>query len=139
MSFFFRGCFFRFFFGIFFSHFLIFFFLRYMPPYTIHIVLTTDNSITVGGHFYSYLTFDRTLKALLAEHFAGNSLTNASHGQAAVILFRALVYVHRQVFAARDLHGQFSKSGNWSKLDEGILFRKICLFFLIFYTDINIL
>ena len=97
-------------------------FARILPPYTVHAVLTTDNSISVGGHFYSNLHFDRTLVGFMAEHYAGNELTNASHAEAAVTLFRTLIYAHNCIFDNEALHGSLADEENWSKLDGGWFF-----------------
>lgn len=90
-----------------------------MPPYTIHAVLTTDTSISVGGHFFSNFHFDLTFKGFLAEYFEGNFLTNAAHAQAAVILFRAVIYVHKHIFSNEALHGALHDDANWFKIDDG--------------------
>lgn len=58
---------------------------------TPHAVLTLEDSLAEGGHFYSGLHYRRTLYALLHEHFCGNYICNASHPKAPLVLFKTLV------------------------------------------------
>ena len=63
----------------------------YMMPGTPHAVLTLEDSLAEGGHFYSGLQYKRTLYSILAEHFCGKYITNASHPRAPLLLFKTLM------------------------------------------------
>jgi len=59
-----------------------------MRPGTAHCVITLEDSLCVGGHFFSSLVFSRTLFACIAEHFVGDSTTNTEHSSSHIILFK---------------------------------------------------
>ena len=58
---------------------------------TPHAVLTLEDSLTEGGHFFSGLQYKRTLYSILAEHFCGKYITNASQHRAPLLLFKTLM------------------------------------------------
>ncbi|KAL5498458.1 hypothetical protein ACEPAH_2600 [Sanghuangporus vaninii] len=62
----------------------------YLPPNTPHAVLTLEDSFALGGHFYCSQTLDRSLQALVDEHFFGTVITNAQHTRAPLVLMKAL-------------------------------------------------
>ncbi|KAL5536873.1 hypothetical protein ACEPAF_696 [Sanghuangporus sanghuang] len=62
----------------------------YLPPNTPHAVLTLEDSFALGGHFYCSKTLDRSLQALVDEHFFGTVITNAQHTRAPLVLMKAL-------------------------------------------------
>ena len=59
-----------------------------MRPNTIHYVISTQDTIALGGHFYNKEDYTNTLFAMVAEHFVGNLVTNTTHQNAPVILLR---------------------------------------------------
>ena len=56
-----------------------------------HLVVTTSDCIALGGHFYSSVAYHDTLKGMIAEHFLGGIITNASHTMSPLILCQAMV------------------------------------------------
>lgn len=62
-----------------------------MPPCTPHAVLTLEDSVALGGHFYCNLTMDRTLDAIVQEHFFGDFVTNTEHTRAPLLLMKCFV------------------------------------------------
>ena len=61
-----------------------------MPPFTPHFVLTTEDCFAVGGHFYNYVNMQRTMKAIVVEHYFGLNWVNTEHPTAPIILFKML-------------------------------------------------
>ena len=45
-------------------------------------VITLEDSICFGGHFYSLETMEETLQSIVDEHYHGKSTTNAEHPRA---------------------------------------------------------
>jgi hypothetical protein len=70
---------------------------RYMRPGTRHYVVTTENCLAIGGHFYNRDNFSRTAIGIIHQHFLGVSLNNTEHSRATVILFR-LVHQYYQCY-----------------------------------------
>ena len=62
----------------------------YMPPFTPRFVLTTEDSFAVGGHFYNYNCMEKTMKAVVIEHYFGLNWVNTEHPTAPIILFKML-------------------------------------------------
>lgn len=81
--------------------------LRFMRPGTPHFVVTTEDCLAVGGHFYCRSTYSATLDALACIHFLGNVLTNTSHDTAPVILFKSMEYWHSYVQSGEQSEGCF--------------------------------
>ena len=65
-----------------------------MRPGTAHAVVTVEDCLAVGGHFYSNAAYELTLKCLMHEHYAGTEITNASHPTAPVYAMKTLGYYH---------------------------------------------
>lgn len=61
-----------------------------MRPGVTHAVLTTQHSLTVGGHFYTGLGYWATLRAVTIEHYFGKYVTNTEHPESGIALFRVL-------------------------------------------------
>ena len=61
-----------------------------MRPGIEHIVYTLENSIVVGGHFFSGVTLLHSMNSGLCEHFFGRTGTNTEHLGSEVILSRIL-------------------------------------------------
>lgn len=62
-----------------------------MPPGTIHYVVTLEDSLCVGGHYFTDKTFTKTLYACVYEHFVGKAITNTEHSEAHIVLFKLFV------------------------------------------------
>ena len=65
-----------------------------MRPGTPHFVLTAEDCLSVGGHFYSTATYELTLKSVMHEFYAGNVITNTHIPTAPIYLFKTLGYYH---------------------------------------------
>ena len=63
---------------------------RYMQPATPHTVITTQSCVIEGSHFYNFEMLDRSFTALVAEHFAGATVTNTEHTRAPLLYFKAV-------------------------------------------------
>lgn len=64
-----------------------------MPPGTIHYVVSTKDSIAVGGHFYSAKNLLQTLYAMIVEHFVGHLTTNTAHSRCGILFIKMLSYI----------------------------------------------
>ena len=64
--------------------------ISFMRPCTPHVVLTGEECIALGGHFYNACQFQRTVYAIVYEHLCGNYICNAAHPRAPLLLFKAL-------------------------------------------------
>lgn len=73
-----------------------------MEPGVGHIVLSTENSLAVGGHFFNSANFLGTLKTVGIEHFIGRSVTNNDHSHSPLMLFKIAQY-YLQVLQSGDL------------------------------------
>lgn len=67
-----------------------------MPPGMPYIVLTSEDCLTVGGHFYSVGTLHRTLGGLVLEYYLGPLISDASHSPVITVLFRYAADLLRQ-------------------------------------------
>ncbi len=61
-----------------------------MRPGTPHFVVTVEDCMAIGGHFYSKENFLATLQAIALEHCMGVSITNTEHPTAPLILFKLM-------------------------------------------------
>lgn len=68
-----------------------------MRPGEIHIVYTLEDSILVGGHFYSNGTLSRSLRTGLYENRYGRYSTNTQHITSEVILHRYVRYCANRI------------------------------------------
>jgi hypothetical protein len=59
-----------------------------MRPGTRHHVVTVEDCLAIGGHFYNRDTFDRTAIGILQQHFLGVVLNNTEHSNATLILMK---------------------------------------------------
>lgn len=64
-----------------------------MRPGTVHVVYTLQDSIAVGGHFYTPNTMFNSYMAGIHEHSLGRYSTNTEHLAAEGILFRYARYI----------------------------------------------
>jgi hypothetical protein len=69
-------------------------FCRIMRPNRPHMVFTLEDSIVVGGHFYSGASLAPSLRAGLQEHLYGRHSTHTNHLASEVILYRIVRYFH---------------------------------------------
>lgn len=61
-----------------------------MRPGIIHFVVTLEDCLAVGGHFYSSLCYRDSLRAAVLEHYFGDSITNTEHPRCGVAFFKAV-------------------------------------------------
>lgn len=61
-----------------------------MRPATPHYVITTDNSVTFGRHFYAASTLAETCFGIIHTIMLDSSVTNASHDATRTLLRRIL-------------------------------------------------
>ena len=66
-----------------------------MKPNTPHAVFTTDHSIAVGGHFYSFGDVQQTFFGVVHAFVMDNLVTNTEHPKTRVLLLRMLQYVYK--------------------------------------------
>ena len=74
----------------------------YMRPATPHAVLTLDDSLTIGGHFYCGLHYERMLYGLLWEHLSRDYITNASHPRSPLLLFKTLTSLISEIMQSKE-------------------------------------
>ncbi|KLO06454.1 hypothetical protein SCHPADRAFT_895409 [Schizopora paradoxa] len=65
----------------------------YMQPGTVHFVISTEDCIAVGGHFYSPATLDKTMMSLVTERYVAPQTTNTAHSRCGVLFLRMLSYL----------------------------------------------
>lgn len=76
-----------------------------MRPGTIHFVVTVEDSLCFGNHFFNRETFGATLEAVVHEHFFGRTITNTTHAESFVILFKTFDYFqHAKSKMSHSLH-----------------------------------
>ena len=63
---------------------------RFMQAGTPHFVITLEDSMAVGGHFYNMPTMGKTLRAMVTEHFFGDTVTNTAHPMSPIGLMKLL-------------------------------------------------
>lgn len=61
-----------------------------MQPGTPHHIISTEDTIAIGGHFFSTFLFSKTLEALIIEHFVAEFITNTEHTEVHIVLFKML-------------------------------------------------
>lgn len=81
---------------------------------TPHIVISIEDCLAVGGHFYSSKSFASTLCGLVVIHYFGRMTTNDDHSDCRSILFRLLFSYLR---IARCINASVSK-GKWELFEE---------------------
>lgn len=65
-----------------------------MQPGVPHFVITLDNSICYGGHFYGTTTMQLTLQSLIHTFVLDKFLTNTTHQPSRLLLRRILLFYH---------------------------------------------
>lgn len=88
-------------------------FARYMRPGTRHAVLTLEDCLIVGCHFYSRHTFSCTVYALVMQHYF-NQLSNAAHPESTLLLLKIAVDLINKACRSRN-SGSTTVQGNWIK------------------------
>lgn len=68
-----------------------------MRPATPHSVLSLDDCLTLGGHFFSKENFSRSVQAMLLENVAGQFITNTEHPTSPLVLAKLVGYYHNEV------------------------------------------
>jgi hypothetical protein len=66
-----------------------------MRPNTPHSVFTTEHSIAVGGHFFSFASIRETVFGLVHTFCVDGLVTNTEHPKTRVLLFRMLQYLYK--------------------------------------------
>jgi hypothetical protein len=66
-----------------------------MRPNTPHAVFTTEHSIVLGGHFYSFVNLQDTVQAIIHCFTIDNLVTNTEHPDTRVLLFRMMQYLYK--------------------------------------------
>ena len=62
---------------------------------TPHAVFTTEHSIALGSHFYSFSNIQQTFFGLVHVFVMDSLITNTEHPNTNVLLFRMLQYVYK--------------------------------------------
>lgn len=66
-----------------------------MKPNTPHAVFTTEHTIALGGHFYSFTNLQDTVSAIIHCFAADHIVTNTEHPETRVLLFRMMQYLYK--------------------------------------------
>jgi hypothetical protein len=66
-----------------------------MKPNTPHAVFTTEHSIAVGGHFFSFSNIQQTVFGLVQSFVLDTLVMNTEHPKTRVLLFRMLQYLYK--------------------------------------------
>lgn len=62
----------------------------YMRPGQPHFVVSLNDCLAVGGHFYTSTNYESTLRGLITERFAGRMVTNTEHTTCPIVLFKLM-------------------------------------------------
>jgi hypothetical protein len=65
-----------------------------MQPGTRHFVVTVEDCLAVGGHFYNADNYDRTAANIIYQHFLGRSISNTEHSDATFLLMKLVHYYY---------------------------------------------
>ena len=65
-----------------------------MQPGTAHFVISTEDCLAVGGHFYSPGTLDRTMMCMVFERYVAQNITNTAHTKCGALFIRKLCYLN---------------------------------------------
>lgn len=68
-----------------------------MHANTNHRVVTLEESVTMGGHFYSVDNLERTMLAGLRENLWGEAVTNTTHPKSEAMLYRLALFLSKQL------------------------------------------
>jgi hypothetical protein len=80
-----------------------------MKPNTPHAVFTTENTIALGGHFYSFATLHDTVVGIIHCFAVDNVVTNTEHPDTRDLLFRMMEYLYKFYVRGADAESkQFS-------------------------------
>jgi hypothetical protein len=63
---------------------------RFMKPNTMHYVLTVENSITYGRHFYCASTISQSIFGVVHSFIIGIGVTNTLHDSTRIFLHRIM-------------------------------------------------
>jgi len=78
-----------------------------MKPNTPHAVFTTDHSIAVGGHFFSFANMQDTVFGIVHAFTIDTFVTNTEHPKTRLLLFRMLQYLYRFYVEGADHISEF--------------------------------
>ena len=83
-------------------------------------VITTDHSIVIGGHFYSTSNLQHTFYGIV-HCFMGNDLmTNTDHGKTRVLLIRMMQYFYKCLVSGVDDDGQSAFTIFFTRIDNAV-------------------
>jgi hypothetical protein len=66
-----------------------------MKPNTPHAVFTTEHSIALGGHFYSFANLQDTVAGIIHCFAIDNMVTNSEQPETRVLLFRMMECLYK--------------------------------------------
>jgi len=66
-----------------------------MKPNTPHAVFTTEHSIVLGGHMYSFANLEDTVNGIIHCFVVDNLVTNTEHPSTRILLFRMTQYLYK--------------------------------------------
>lgn len=99
---------------------------RYLRPGTPHFVITLEDSMAVGGHFYSMPSMKSTLRAMMLEHYFGGTVTNSAHPQSPIALVKLLDFFVDIFDPARRKDNREVRNELWSSIDRKMI-SYLCL------------
>jgi hypothetical protein len=53
-----------------------------MRPGSRHFIITVEDCLAIGGHFYNANNFNKTACAIMLQHFMGTTIVNTEHSEA---------------------------------------------------------
>lgn len=77
-----------------------------MRPNTPHAVFTTDHSIVLGGHFYSFVNLQETVNGIIHCFVVDNMVTNTEYPDTRVLLFRMMQYLYKFYITGSNAHSE---------------------------------
>jgi hypothetical protein len=78
-----------------------------MRPCTLHYVITAENAVVLGRHFYSSSAIQRTVLGVVHTFMLRHAVTNDSHDETRTMLRRMFYMWSNSMFAAE-------ASGGWA-------------------------
>ena len=73
-----------------------------MKPNIPHAVFTTEHSIAVGGHFFSFTNIQETVFGIVHTFCIDTFITNMEHLTTRVLLFRMMQYLYKFYIGGAD-------------------------------------
>ena len=78
-----------------------------MRPNTPHAVFTPEDTIAMGGHFYSFSNMQDTIAGIIHTCIIDHVITNTEHPDTRVLLFRMLQYLYKFYVQGSDRHSEY--------------------------------